>query len=143
MSLIEFFDGVEPLGIIIFSSVILGLILVFVLIIYINIASPFFTKRFDPLLFNTRWFTVSELGIYTVWPFSLMRTFIYMGLIAAPWYVLKTKRFKGFDLKLNVSTPLKITSALFVFLILLTLLCGLIFAFVGGYVYFFYEAPTN
>ena len=143
MPLIDFILSMEPLGAIGFGSVFLGLILVFVLIVYLNVASPFFTKRFDPVLFNTRWFTISELGIYTVWPFSLMRVFIYMALIAVPWYVLKTRRFKGFDLELSVSTPLKIVSTLFVFLTFLTLLCGLVFAVVGGYVYFFYEAPPS
>ena len=142
MSLVAFFDGVEPPGIIIFSSVILGLILVFVLIIYVHIMYPFLSKRLDSLLFHTPWFSEAELIMYSHWPLSHIRVMQYMYFITFPNF-LRKRRFKGMNKALNLPTALVVASKIYMTLHLIAVILGITFAVTGFYTYFFYEAPTN
>ncbi len=142
MPLINAILDMEFLGALFFGAMFLGLILVFVLVVYMSAISPLFAKRLDPVLFNTRWFTISELGIYTVWPFSLMKILYYVLFITFPKFS-RRKRFKDIPTDLDISLNMVVLSQICLILYFLTLLCGLVFAVVGGYVYFFYDTPTN
>ena len=137
MSLINGLLEMEPLGTAFFGSVFLVLLLIPILIIYVSIAAPFFSKRYDSILFNDKHFTITELGFYTTWPFNLMKVMVYMALIAAPGYMRKRKRFRNFDVVLDVPRTYRIASITYITLHLLTFSIGLVFFGVGGYVYLF------
>ena len=142
MPLIDFILSMEPLGAIGFSSVFLGLILVFVLIIYMSAISPLFAKRLDPILFNQRWFTVFELGFYNTWPFSLMKILYYVFFITFPKFS-RRKRFKDIPTDLDIPLNMIVLSQICLILYFLTLIASITFAVTGFYSYFFYEAPAN
>jgi len=131
----------ELLGAIIFGAMFLGLLLAFILIIYMTIATPFLSKRLDSIIFNAEWFTDFELGFYSTWPFSMMKTLYYMYFISFPIFS-RRKRFKNVP-QLNVPLSIIITSKFYIFLHLLTLFICLISIFVGAYVYFFYDSPPS
>ena len=58
-------------------------------------------KKFDDQLFQEKYFNTNELGIYSVWPFSLVRSMGYILLVAAPNFYITKRRFK--DIKIERS----------------------------------------
>ncbi len=133
--LVEAILEMEPLGTIFFGSTLLLLLMVIILLIYLSILTPLLSRRLDERIFTQRWFSVFELGFYTSWPFSLMKTLYYVGFISFPW--LRRKRFKDIPVDLGIPKYLAIASRFYMALHLFALLLGIIFFTVGGYVYFF------
>ncbi len=119
------FQDADILAIIGASLIASTLFFILILTIFIHIMHLFLYRRFDPILFNNRWFTHAELNIYSLWPLSLIRSVIYMFLIAFPNLAIKTKRFKGFDLTLPVSPSLKVVSKIYIVLHYLTVMIGI------------------
>ncbi len=142
MSLVEIFTGIEPIGIIAFSSVILVIVLAFILIIYISIISPLFTKHLDPIIFNERWFTVFELGFYNTWPFSLIKILYYVYFITFPKFT-RRKRFKNIPTKLDITLTMVVLSRICLALYFLMIIVSATFVITGFYSYFFYDAPLS
>lgn len=80
---------------IVFWLLVISSIAIFILIVYWNILHLFLTRKYDPILFRAPYFNSSELGVYSVWPFSLVKTTGYILLITnAPF---AKKRFKGLE----------------------------------------------
>ncbi len=130
MWLTDYYQQVDPIFFVISILVGLGVLSLIVAIIFTNIMHLILTPRLDPILFNERWFTLTELGMYSVWPMSLVKSGTYMGLIGFPKRMLKTKRFKGYDLDLSFSQPLIIASRMCVFTILSVVFFGISFGLV-------------
>ncbi len=137
MSLTEFYQQADPIFFAISITVVLGLFLMAVIIILINILHLILPRKLDPLLFNERWFSVGELGFYSTWPLSLMRTGIYMTLVSFPNYV-KNRRFKGLDINIPVTKPLVIFSMIYFIINVIIIFLG--FSFLLLFLYIFIEA---
>ena len=72
------------------------------------------TIKLDPLLFKEPYFKRSELTSCQFFPYSAIKTAIYMYLIAAPT-LAKKKRFRGLQVELPVSTGIRWASRVWVF----------------------------
>ncbi len=127
MWLVDLYFEVDLISFLVVLTITLELLLLTVLIIFINVMHLILTPRLDPILFNERWFTLAELGMYSVWPMSLIKSGAYMGLIGFPKRMLKTKRFKDYSLNLSFSLPLVVASRVCIFIALSTIFFGLLF----------------
>ncbi len=133
MSLVEYAQAVDPVFFVVSIIVVLGLFFTVVLIVFVNIIHLILSPRLDPVLFNERWFTSAELAMFSAWPLSLIKTGIYMALVGFPKRMIKTKRFKGYDLKLSFKMPLIIVSRIYILLVLFNIFLGLSFGIIGLY----------
>jgi len=105
------------------SGFILGFILVIFLIIMHNILYP----RLDPILFKEPWFNPAQLEMFSAWPLSLIKTVIYMFLIAYPNLIRKKKRFKNLKEVPPVEPNIKIACKIYTTLHLMFVSIGVAF----------------
>lgn len=133
MSLTEYAQAVDPVFFVVSIIVILGLSLMVILFILINIMHLILTPRLDPILFNERWFTRAELAMYSAWPLSLIKSGAYMALIGFPKRMLKSKRFKGYDLDLTFKASTVIASRFCIFMALSIIFLGIAFFVIGSF----------
>ena len=127
MSLVEFYQQADPRFFIAVMAVVLSLLLMFVLVILFTIMGFILSPKLDPELYNERWFTHAELAIFSYWPFSMIKTGVYLALIGFPERMLKTKRFKGLDIELDPHPLLLLIAKMSMFMIFTAILCGLVF----------------
>ncbi len=136
MWIIDLYDQVELPGYIAMWALVLSLFTTSLLIIILSITHIFLSRRLDPILFNERWFSSAELVMFNVWPTLMYKVITYMGLIGFPELVLKTRRFRGYDLDLTFSRLMVVFSRCCIFMILFIGFCLLVFFIVGIYSYF-------
>lgn len=67
----------------------------FVFFVYWNILYFYLTRKYDRKLFKQPFFNASELGVYSSWPFSLVRATAYILLITNS--SIAKKRFKDLN----------------------------------------------
>lgn len=135
MWLVDLYFEVDFISFLVVLAITLELLLLTILIVFINVMHLILTPRLDPILFNERWFTLAELGMYSVWPISLVKSGAYMGLIGFPKRMLKTKRFKDYNLNLTFSKPLVIASQICLCIALSAIFFGLLFLVLVLYVF--------
>jgi len=98
--------------------VIVGLVVLFVAVYTLwHILHFILCKKYDDLLFKQPIFNPSELGIYSVWPFSLTRSMGYILLLAAPNFFITKRRFKDITIDRSNIFFLVLFSRIFLFLI--------------------------
>ncbi len=112
----------QTIFIVVFGGII---VLTLGLVILWHILHFFLTRKYDKLLFKRPYFRETELGAYTIWPFSLMRTMGYILLLATPRLV-KLRRFKGVHLDLSGTLIFVILSRLFLALLFIDLIFFLV-----------------
>ncbi len=98
------------------------------MIVLLHVMHFILTRKFDSLLFKEPYFRKNELFVYTIWPFSLIRTIGYMLFLVFPDYV-KRKRFKDVELNLDRGSALVFFSQLFLFVVVVESL--LVLAMIG------------
>lgn len=79
-------------------------------------------NKYDATLFRQPYFRINELSVYTVWPFSLIRSMGYIMLLGAP-SLAKKRRFK--DVKIDTSNQILLVTVCRLFIVLIAL--GIIF----------------
>ncbi len=82
-------------------------------------------KKYDKILFKQPYFRETELGVYSAWPLSLMRSMGFIGLLGMPG-LFKKRRFQGIELDLSGELFLVILSKLFFIIFGLDLLLFLV-----------------
>ena len=71
--------------------------------------------------------------MYLAWPLSLIKSGAYMALIGFPKRMLKSKRFKGYDLDLTFKVSTVIASRFFIFMVLSIIFSGIAFFVIGSF----------
>lgn len=74
--------------------------------------------KFDEHFFKPPYFTPGEVGVYSVWPFSLLRYGTYIMFTAFPW-TLHIRRFKGHASPYAPGVIMKLCCQFWVFALLL------------------------
>lgn len=85
--------------------------------------------RLDPILYKEPHFYHVELSTLSFWPFSFLRSALYMGLIVIP-SSLKKRRFKTFNDELPVGPALSLACKI---TLMLMLTSGVLAACLLGY----------
>ncbi len=80
-------------------SLFYSLIGIFLFFVYWNALYFILTRKYDRILFKKPYFNANELGVYSAWPFSLVKATAYILLITNS--SISKKRFK--ELKEPVS----------------------------------------
>ena len=106
--------------------VIVGLVVLFVAVYTLwHILHFILCKKYDDLLFKQPIFNPSELGIYSVWPFSLTRSMGYILLLAVPNFFITKRRFKDNTIDRSNIFFLILFSRIFLFLLFMFMLFAL------------------
>ena len=140
---------VSLIGIIFFVLLGSGLVLSFILLLFVLVMHNILGRRLDPILFREPWFNATQLVMFASWPLSFIKSINYMFLIGYPNITLKvsrftntnrftkrlSSRFNGLHLKdvPPVQPSLKIACKIYTILHLLTAIIGVsMFLFIGG-----------
>jgi len=141
MSINSVFEGVDTFVIITIFLFMATLFFGFLLAVFIHILHLMLSRRLDPILFNYQWFSIGEVAMMSLWPFSLFKSSYYAFLITFPNFA-RRKRFKGLQNNLPIETPLRIASKIYMYFYILTAMVGVaLLVFVVIYLIFYFKEP--
>ncbi len=126
MSVIDsLFLHTDGLATIALSSFLLFGLFFIILTIFIHILTFLLSRRLDSIVFNDKYFSLGEISMLSLWPFSLFKSSYYTFLITFPNFARK-KRFKGLQTDLPIEPPLRMASEIYMYLYILTALVGIV-----------------
>jgi len=112
------------------------LALTITLVTLLHILHFILCKKYDALLFKEPIFNQTELGVYSVWPFSLFRSTGYILLVGAPKFFVTKRRFKELTIERSNLFLLTFFCRLYLMVLVLDILFLLAICTMGVVSYF-------
>ena len=95
-----------------FVTLVLGVPGILLVLVFLqHILGYFLAQKYDKVFFKSPYFTTGEIGVYSSWPFSLIRFATYIIHAAFP-AILHKRRFKGQESPYKPSKLIKISCQL-------------------------------
>ena len=113
-----------------------GLVLAFIVLLFLIVMHNILYRRLDPILFREPWFSSAEMAMFSSWPLSLIKASHYMFLIIYPKRSLK-KRFIGLKQELPIGNQIRFASRMYLYIHFITAIIGVSWFLFLGWFYFF------